>query len=123
MENISSKDISNFLNKNEWVVLFINADWCRYCKVVKDRLPEIIKETSDIPILGIDARDPDNTELLKGIDFETLPYFAVFHAKKEDANIEKPMSCFIGGDTGNQDTLIQILGMVKQFSDKQVECA
>jgi thiol:disulfide interchange protein len=120
MENIKTKDLSSLLIEKEWLVLFVNADWCAHCQETKKHLPEIISSTPEIAILGVNAQDPDNMELLKGINLETLPYFAVFHTKKEDAIASLPMTCFVGGDTGDHNTLVSIISMIKQFQARDI---
>lgn len=120
MENIKTNEISDLLSKNEWLVLFINADWCAHCQETKKHMPEIISNTPEIAILGISAQDPDNMELLKGINLETLPFFAVFHTKKEGAIVSSLMTCFVGGDTGDHNTLASIISMIKQFQAKDI---
>lgn len=120
MENIKTKDISDLLIRNEWLVLFINADWCKHCEETKKHIPEIVSNTPDITIVGISAQDPDNVELLKGINFETLPYFSVLHSKKEYGNPLEPMTCFVGGDAGNHNILIDILSMIRLFKIKDL---
>lgn len=115
------QELKELLKNNEWVIGYIWGDFCKACEANKPIMDEVEKETPDIKIFKIDVKNEEYAELMKEVDFESLPYYAIFHNKKEEANPENPISCFIGGETGaGREMAEQIIGMIRQFNAKNV---
>lgn len=109
------------LTNNEWVIAYIWADWCKVCQTNKEVVDQLIKDTPDIAWIKLNAMEDENKELLRQIDFETLPYFAVFHTAKEGYDSSDPMTAFVGGDSGGGRELPeQMVAMIRQFKSRDV---
>lgn len=109
------------LKNNEWVISYIWADWCKACDTNKSIIDEVIKENYDISFIKINAMDKDYASILKDIDFESLPYYAVWHSKKENINLDDPTTAFVGGETGiGKEVPTQIVTMIRQFNAQNV---
>jgi thiol:disulfide interchange protein len=114
-------EITDVLKNSEWVVAYIHAPWCKVCEGNKEVVQEVINESPDITIVQLDATHQENETLLRALDFESLPYYAVFHTAKEGADPEDPTTCFVGGETGGgKDIPNQIVTMIRQFRAQQV---
>jgi thiol:disulfide interchange protein len=114
MQQVKTNELPQILTDNEWVIAYISAPWCKVCEINKEVIEEVISETPDVKIVNVLATDPENELVLRQVDLESLPYYAVFHAKK--GLPEEPMTCFVGGDSGGGKELpMQIIGMVRQF--------
>ena len=117
---IKSSDVVKLLSEHEWVILYVKAQWCQACKLNQPVIEEVIAQTPDICIKTILADDLDNAEFLQEIGLESLPYYAVYHSKKEGADPTNPRSYFIGGETGGgKEVPEQIIGMVREFIARQ----
>ena len=92
------QELKDLLKSNEWVVCYIWGDFCKVCESNKEIIKEVKEESPDIKFLEIDIKNPDYTEMMKAVDFESLPYYSIHHSKKEDANPEDPMTTFCGGE-------------------------
>jgi|688.fasta_scaffold383700_2 hypothetical protein len=114
-------ELINSLKNSEWVIGYIHAPWCKVCEGNAEVVEQVIKETPDITIVKMDATDGNNAAILQALDFESLPYYAVFHTAKEGADPEDPTTCFVGGETGGgKDIPDQIVTMIRQFRAQQV---
>ena len=121
MRNIKSSELSLELSKKEWTILYINTQICKACDANKHTMEEIVSENPEINIVGLLASEVENQDLMKSVAFDSLPYFAIFHSKKEGALIEQPMTCFIGGETGaGKEIPMAIIQMIRMFQAKNV---
>lgn len=103
----------NVINENDWTIIAITADWCKHCEHMKPVIDKYSEELKDIKLVRVNVQDEDKLEFLKKIDFESLPYFAVFH-KKADLSEDPDLKHFIGGETGaSEEVLTQIISMVR----------
>lgn len=117
MELVSSKSFKDEkLANNEFVVLYIFAEWCGACKnftpmMENEIVPEIEKKDNDIKFFKMSATDQSNQEFLKEIAFESLPYMAVYHQGN-----------FIGGDSmASREAMDQFVQMVQVFKQRQAQ--
>lgn len=114
-------EFMNTLKSSEWVIAYISAPWCKVCESNKEVIQEVINESPDISIIQLDATHQENETLLKALEFESLPYYAVFHTAKPGADVEDPTTCFVGGETGGgKEIPDQIVTMIRQFRAQQV---
>lgn len=105
----------------EWTIGYIHAPWCKVCESNKSTIDEIIQENQDIDFIKIDASQQENEDFIKALDFESLPYYAVFHKDAPNANPAQPLTCFIGGETGGgKEIPMQIIGMIRQFQARNI---
>lgn len=108
----------NVINNSEWTVFAITADWCKFCEEMKPVIDEYVDNVKDVQIVKLNVNDQDKEEFLKKIDFESLPYFAVFH-KKAELNDDPVFKHFIGGEAGaSKEVLDQILSMIRNYSER-----
>ncbi len=66
----------------KYTVFDVYAEWCGPCRVVDERLREVVAKRSDVAVRKLNVRDFDTPLALElGPSFETLPYVVVFTPK------------------------------------------
>ena len=66
----------------KYTVFDVFAEWCGPCRVVDERLREVVTQRTDVAILKLNVRDFDSPLALElGSSFETLPYVVVLTPK------------------------------------------
>jgi copper chaperone CopZ len=66
----------------KYTVFDVYAEWCGPCRVVDERLRQVVTERSDVAIRKLNVRDFDTPLALElGSAFETLPYVVVLTPK------------------------------------------
>jgi copper chaperone CopZ len=66
----------------KYTVFDVYAEWCGPCRVVDERLREVVSQRKDVAIRKLNVRDFDTPLALElGSAFETLPYVVVLTPK------------------------------------------
>ncbi len=83
MESITSENISQVINQDEYLLFYFTAKWCGPCQKIK---PMILKlkeglQTDKIKFYMIDI--DDNDELCDKCKITSVPTFILFKDKKE----------------------------------------
>lgn len=75
--------------EGKYTVFDIYAEWCGPCRLVDDRLREIVAARSDVAVRKLNVVDFD-TPLARelGPSFEALPYVVVFSPRGKRADIQ-----------------------------------
>ena len=66
----------------KYTVFDVFADWCGPCRMIDERLREVVTRRADVAIRKLNVRDFDTPLALElGPGFETLPYVVVITPK------------------------------------------
>ncbi len=76
----SAKEINEFLNNNESVILYFSTQWCVPCKKMKPVLDEILNERN-VKILTIDL--DEHKDLSELYSIEMIPTFVIYSSGVE----------------------------------------
>lgn len=105
MIQITEKELDKTKDK-EWTIVYLYADWCKVCQGFSPIVEHYSNEFPQHQWLKINA--PENQEYSKEIDFENLPYFALYH-----------LGNFIGGEViSTEEQLNGLMNLIENFKQR-----
>lgn len=67
-----------FLKKYEYTVVYVGAEWCRPCKVLKPKLKELAAEMEGVGVLALDVDTDDVKGHQEFAHIRSIPYIMIY---------------------------------------------